>query len=116
MNASGHELREQVKAEALANGYLREAARQAVDGGVRGRNAAFYARRDKIAEIAERLSAANRYREIKTPSDLIAMAKAEWPEQSARVKAYADAEGLALGEAWATIIGTAVATLAHDGE
>jgi hypothetical protein len=45
---------------------------------------------------------------MKKPSDLIATMNRQWSDQSAAVKAYAEAEGLTLSEAWARLIGNAL--------
>lgn len=102
-------LAEQVKAEALANGFRRETARQVASPvrGLRGPPARLYDVGDRIRSIAAELEAEEaeeRRRKVKSPSDLIATMKEQWPEDSAAVKAYAAAHGLTLGAAWAKLI------------
>jgi hypothetical protein len=118
----GMTVAEQVNAEARANGYRREAARQlgaTVRGssGLLGQNAAAYQVGERFRGIAAELArdeAAERMSRraaMKAPSDLIATMRDQWPEQSAAVKAFAEETGLPLGEAWARAIGDAVANL-----
>jgi hypothetical protein len=107
---------EQVQEEALASSYRRETARQtgATVRGVPWRTSPFAHVGDRIREIAAQLEAeelAERHSAIKTPSDLIAQMRANWPEQRARVEAFAKAAGLPLGEAWARTIAAGVASL-----
>jgi hypothetical protein len=114
-------LAETVKTEALAEGYRRETARQ--DRGniaerLLGPGAGAYDAGDRVRQIAARLREADAEarrlelaRRIATPSGLIATMKADWPMQSKAVKAFAEANGLPLGEAWATVIATAVQSL-----
>ena len=97
-------LREQVEAEALANGYRRETARQdgAANRGLRGPTAARFQVGDRVRQIAAELAAeeeAERRAKMKAPSDLIATANRKWPGQVAAVKAFAEAQGMTLGEA-----------------
>lgn len=111
-------LAEAVRVEALANGYRRETARQtgATVRGLRGPQAPAFSVGERIRQLAEELDREERRRRIATPSALIQTMKRDWPDQSAAVKAYAEANGLALGEAWARLIGAAVATIGKASE
>jgi len=114
-------LDEQVKAEAMANGYRREVARQvgSTIRGLRGPTAPLFDVGDRVraiaAELAEEEAAARRSERMKKPSDLIATVNRRWPKDAAAVKAYAAAEGLTLGEAWAKLIRSAVAAARNGG-
>lgn len=110
-------LAERVQVEAMATGYRRETARQtgATVRGVRGPAAQAWTIGDRVRELAEQMeaeeAAARRLdmsRRIGAPNELIATMKADWPEQAQAVKAWAEAEGLKLGEAWARLISAAV--------
>ena len=123
MNAQleGMTLREQVQAEALANGYRRETARQvgSTVRGLRGPTAPIFEVDDRVrriaAAMAEEEAAERRAGRMKAPSDLIATVNRQWPKDAAAVKEYAQAEGLTLGEAWARLIRNAVDGLRNGG-
>jgi hypothetical protein len=114
-------LREQVQAEAMANGYRRETARQvgSTIRGLRGPTAPLFDVGDRLRSIAAELEAeeaiARRSERMKAPSDLIATVNRRWPKDAAAVKAYAAAKGLSLGEAWARLIGKAARAARNGG-
>jgi hypothetical protein len=113
-------LADQVRIEALANGYRREHARQS-GSVVRGPDAQSFApgqRLELIRSIAERMAEKDiserrldAERKLATPSDLIVEMKRSWPDQAAAVKAFAKREELQLGEAWAKVIAAGVEAL-----
>ena len=114
-------LADQVRIEALAKGRSRECARQ-LSATVKGPGAQAYrfgdrikaiaAELDRVDEIARRNETMAR---LATPSGLIQRMRADWPGQSAAVKAYAQDYGLDLGEAWAEIIAAGVEALTTKG-
>jgi hypothetical protein len=107
---------ETVKAEAEASAYRRAAAYQPASAihGVRPPALATYTVGDRVRQLAARMDAearAERDRRLKEPSALIRTMKADWPDQAAAVKAFAEKAGLPLGEAWAQAIAAGVETL-----
>jgi len=112
---------EQVKAEALANGYRRETARQvgSTVRGLRGPTAPMFDVGDRIRHLAAELEAEEaeqrRAERMKAPNDLIATMNRQWPKDVAAVKAYAAAEGIKLGEAWARLIHKAAIAARNSG-
>lgn len=103
----------------MAAGRRRAVARQTGHTGTpHGEASAPYNWGAKIRAIADELDAEEAterrmadLRRIRSPSALIMAMRRDWPEQSRAVRKYAEAEGLALGEAWAKIIAAGVATI-----
>jgi len=119
-------LADAVRMEALAAGRRRALARQTgatSHGGMpRGSDSHLYNWADRIRQLADEMDEeetadrrARHLAKLSTPSDLIARAKADWPNQVEAVQAYATANGLGLGEAWRETIAAGVAAL-RNGE
>ena len=107
--------------EALAAGRRRALARQTGNTNHNGRPYGAYNWSERFRQLADELDAietVERRREalerLSTPSDLIARAKADWPNQAETVVAYAKANRIGLGEAWRRTIAAGVAALRKE--
>jgi hypothetical protein len=109
--------------EALATGRRRQLARQT--GQTSGRPyGSTYRWGERIREIADEIDAEEVFErrrhdmaKLAAPSDLIARAMAEWPNQAEAVQAYAKSAHIGLGEAWRRTIAAGVDALQEsDGD
>jgi hypothetical protein len=103
-------LGEAVEREAMASVERRRFSRM-IGATVRGGNQApdFYG--NQLRDAADALARDEALKRMSRPSEFVARAKADWPKQCKAVAAYAEAEGIGLGEAWARAIDAGVRAL-----